>query len=537
MSAVIEQFVGLRQGCILSPCLFSLFIADLPEYLRNLDGIQACRGVPFHDTTVHVLMYADDLVLVARTPADLQRLFDALREYCALWHLTVNVMKTKVVVFDALVSGKIGGKRAAARREVVRNLAFTYNGATVEIVNKFKYLGVMFHENVECTCTASTVAGMRVRKYSSAIAHRIQAGRGCLARWMRQCRTWIFQPNLVINLFKTWVMPAFEYGVGFWGVELVRSSSKDSTWKDVDEFWLRVARHVLHVPSKTPIAAIQGELGWYSFSLRAGWQLAELWSRTTRMHDTELLRKAMIIQRSLVQRGKPCWLGNFRGMMYSLGEQGTCIWAKWFEGSYGEIPLFESRTTYIMRRVEGVDVCIPFVDDIVRLMREKENSEWISKVRRIEAQSGVGLNKLRTYALFKQELSLEPYLEAVTDIRKRVLLTKFRTGVAPLRIETGRYERPRIEANLRVCACCGSAVEDEMHFVMECVQYTSRRNVFIQQVRSYADHDTTINIPNNDASDQQMFIFLFTSASPFVCRALADFIWDAFKIRDSLLNM
>jgi hypothetical protein len=89
MSEVIEQFVGLRQGCILSPSLFSLFIADLPQYLRNLEGGQGvleCNEVMLHDTVVHVLMYADDLVLVARTPEALQRLLDRLREYCAIWH-------------------------------------------------------------------------------------------------------------------------------------------------------------------------------------------------------------------------------------------------------------------------------------------------------------------------------------------------------------------------------------------------------------------------------------------------------------------
>jgi hypothetical protein len=309
----------------------------------------------------------------------------------------------------------------------------------------------------------------------------------------------------------------------------------DSAWKDVDDFWIKVAKHVLHVPSKTPISAIQGELGWYSFSLRACWQLAELWSRTTWMHDTELMRKAMIVQRSLVRRGKPCWLGNFRGMICSLGERGKYIWDKWFDGTSSELSTFESHTTFEVRRVEGVDIRVAFVDEIVQLMKEKEDREWLCKVQRVEALNGVGLNKLRTYSMFKQELVFEPYLEAVKDERKRVLLTKFRVGIAPLRIETGRYERPRTDASVRVCMCCGSAVENEMHFMMECVQYSSRRIAFLQQVRLYASCDTSINMPSEDTVDQQMFIFFMTCTSPLVCRALADFIWDAFKIREQIL--
>ena len=43
-SDVIHQHVGLRQGCILSPCLFSLFIADFPQFLRE----QGCQDVPLY---------------------------------------------------------------------------------------------------------------------------------------------------------------------------------------------------------------------------------------------------------------------------------------------------------------------------------------------------------------------------------------------------------------------------------------------------------------------------------------------------------
>ena len=38
---VIEHFVGVKQGCILSPCLFSLFIADLPQMLEKYTELRA----------------------------------------------------------------------------------------------------------------------------------------------------------------------------------------------------------------------------------------------------------------------------------------------------------------------------------------------------------------------------------------------------------------------------------------------------------------------------------------------------------------
>ena len=72
--------------------------------------------------------------------------------------------------------------------------------------------------------------------------------------------------------------------------------------------------------------------------------------------------------------------------------------------------------------------------------REHAIHEWSKDVTRINAKCGQGLNKLRTYALFKRQWKLEPYLTCIDDRDKRVLLTKFRIGICPLRIETGRYE-------------------------------------------------------------------------------------------------
>ena len=40
VSDVIHQFVGVRQGCVLSPCLFTLFIADLNSPIFTGQGLQ-----------------------------------------------------------------------------------------------------------------------------------------------------------------------------------------------------------------------------------------------------------------------------------------------------------------------------------------------------------------------------------------------------------------------------------------------------------------------------------------------------------------
>ena len=89
--------VGTRQGCMLSPFMFIMYIDILVKMLNDAE----CSGIFVNETLPNLvlLMYADDIALCADTVGRLQKQINVLEEFCLKWGMKVNMKKTKVLVF------------------------------------------------------------------------------------------------------------------------------------------------------------------------------------------------------------------------------------------------------------------------------------------------------------------------------------------------------------------------------------------------------------------------------------------------------
>jgi hypothetical protein len=121
--------IGLKQGCLASPILFSFFIDELDAEMNNsnIPGIQLHPDI----TQILLLMFADDLALLADTAVGLQRQLNLLSDFCNTNKLKVNESKTKIVVF------KNGGILS-------RHESWIYNTVKLDVVNSFCYVGLSF---------------------------------------------------------------------------------------------------------------------------------------------------------------------------------------------------------------------------------------------------------------------------------------------------------------------------------------------------------------------------------------------------------
>ena len=125
-----KSFKGLIQGDALSPLIFSLFINDIELELMNSD----CSSLQIQDINLFLLMYADDTVLLAETPENLQMLLDSLHIYTEKWGLKVNTVNSKIVVFRS-------------SWHMYETEHWTYNNENIEVLNTFRYLGLCLNYN------------------------------------------------------------------------------------------------------------------------------------------------------------------------------------------------------------------------------------------------------------------------------------------------------------------------------------------------------------------------------------------------------
>ena len=222
-----------------------MYINDIESHFIT----ENCPSVELKELNLFVLMFADDTVIFANSPDELQIMLNSLHTYVSSWNLTVNAAKTKVLVFRKGGSCK---------------LSWTYNNEILQQVDSFHYLGLCLNYNGKFNVTQKKIADQ---------------GRKALFCLNPKIQHFEFNTETRCQLFDIYVESVISYGSEIWGFHKS---------PDLERLHLLFCKHVLGVRRNVCNYVIYSELGRCLLIIQRKLKIMKYWCKLLKVENCTL---------------------------------------------------------------------------------------------------------------------------------------------------------------------------------------------------------------------------------------------------------
>jgi hypothetical protein len=290
--------LGLKQGEVCSPVLFSLFINELARDIIS-NGRHGIQLIP-EFVEILILMFADDVILMSDTVCGLQNQLNVLYETARRLGLAVNLDKSNIVVF------RNGGHIAAYEK-------WMYDTEVMKIVNAYKYLGIYLSTRLSFSHSLNDMAG-RAKKGIIGILKLL---------WSLGDKS----PTLFFKLFDVQIQPMLNYGAEIWGL--------DADLKIIEKVQLFALKRFLNVSSRTPNVLVYGETGRYPLYINVYMKCIKYWLKILQMPAHRLPYKAYKMLVFLHEQNRKTWATSVCYTLYKYGFDDV-----WLNQGVGDVKKF-----------------------------------------------------------------------------------------------------------------------------------------------------------------------------------------------------
>ena len=342
----------------------------------------------------------------------LQNQLNGLLRFCSKNQMIVNELKTKIMIFG--------------KPNVIPE--FTFNNKILDIVQEYKYLGVVFN-------SVKTLKGDIFKNMKTHIADK--ARKACFAVLKKYSSVKRLPPMSACQLFDSHVSSVLNYAADIWG------HCKEIPV--IESVHYKFLKHNLGVKETTSNVATLVDFGRYPMYIIHTIKIVKYWNRLIDIEDHKLVKKAYNTLLNLHNSGFQCWPSKVESILNS-NNLDSC---------------WNSQSSLDEQAMETLKLKI----------KNDFKHKWDKEMQTSPI--------LRTYINFKCSFQTEAYLYEIKDYRLRRPVAQFRLSSHRLKVETGRHVYPKIDLENRICELCNlNKVEDELHFLFYCPLYQDDRICF-----------------------------------------------------------